>query len=53
MLIRWVLLSYSRLFAGILLAILAVALTGCNDTVAQKAEPDRPVTVACPPPDRA
>ena len=46
MLIGWILSSYSRLLAGILLAAMAVALAGCNDSVAQKAEPDRPVLVA-------
>jgi RND family efflux transporter MFP subunit len=46
MLVRWILSSYSRLLAGILLAAMAVALAGCNDSVAQKADPDRPVLVA-------
>ena len=45
MLVGWILSSYSRLLAGILLAAMAVALAGCNDGVAQKAEPDRPVLV--------
>src|ERR1700750_2217021 len=46
MLVRSIFASYSKLLAGISLAFLAVALTGCNDTVAQKAEPPRPVLVA-------
>src|SRR5215471_11471148 len=46
MLVRPILSSYSRLLVGILLAALAVALAGCNDTVARKAEPARPVLVA-------
>lgn len=46
MLIRWILSSYSRLLAGILLAATAIALVGCDDGVAQqKAEPERPVLV--------
>src|SRR6201985_95147 len=46
MLVRSVLSSYYRLLAGASLALIAIALTGCNDTVAQKAEPPRPVLVA-------
>src|ERR1700724_1411155 len=46
MLVRSILDSYSRLLAGVALAFLAVSLAGCNDTVAQKAEPPRPVLVA-------
>ena len=41
-----ILSSYSRLLAGVSLALMATALAGCNDTVAQKAEPPRPVLVA-------
>jgi len=41
-----ILSSYSRLLAGISLAALAVALAGCDSTVAQKVEPTRPVLVA-------
>jgi RND family efflux transporter MFP subunit len=37
--------SYSRLLAGAALALLAVSLAGCNESVAQKAEPNRPVLV--------
>ena len=46
MLVRSILDSYSRLLAGVALAFLAISLAGCNDTVAQKAEPPRPVLVA-------
>jgi RND family efflux transporter MFP subunit len=46
MFVRLILTSYCRLLAGAALASLAVALTGCNDTVAQNAEPNRPVLVA-------
>ncbi len=46
MLVRAILDSYSRLLAGILLAAAAIALAGCNDTVARKAEPARPVLIA-------
>jgi RND family efflux transporter MFP subunit len=38
--------SYYRLLAGAMLAFAAFALTGCNDTVAEKATPGRPVLVA-------
>ncbi len=46
MLVRSILSSYSRLLAGVALAAMAVALAGCNNSVAQKAEPIRPVLVA-------
>jgi RND family efflux transporter MFP subunit len=46
MLVRTVLSSYYRLLAGASLALIAIALTGCDDTVAQKAEPPRPVLAA-------
>jgi RND family efflux transporter MFP subunit len=46
MLVRSIFAGYSRLLAGLLLAFLAIALAGCNETVAQKAEPSRPVLVA-------
>jgi RND family efflux transporter MFP subunit len=45
MFVRSILSSYSKLLAGALLALMAVALAGCNDSVAQKAEPPRPVLV--------
>jgi RND family efflux transporter MFP subunit len=46
MLVRSVLSSYSRLLAGVSLALMAIALAGCNDAVAVKASPRRPVLVA-------
>ncbi len=46
MLVRSILASYSRLLAGASLALIAIALAGCNDTVAQKATRNRPVLVA-------
>jgi RND family efflux transporter MFP subunit len=46
MFVRAVFSSYSRLLTGLSLAAAAIALAGCNDTVAQKAEPPRPVLVA-------
>ena len=46
MLGKSILSSYSRLLAGVALAAMAVALAGCDKTVAQKAEPTRPVLVA-------
>src|SRR5476651_122226 len=45
MLVRSIFASYSRLLAGLMLAFLAIALAGCNDPVAQKAAPGRPVLV--------
>jgi len=46
MLVRSIFASYSKLLAGISLAAMAIALAGCNDGVAQKVEPTRPVLVA-------
>ncbi len=46
MFVRMVLSSYSRLLMGAAAAATAIALSGCNDTVAQRAEPPRPVLVA-------
>jgi RND family efflux transporter MFP subunit len=46
MLARSVLSNYYRLLAGVLLALVAIALAGCNDQVAQKPAPSRPVLVA-------
>jgi RND family efflux transporter MFP subunit len=46
MLIRSIFSSYSRLLAGLTIALLAVVLTGCNEKVAEKTEPGRPVLVA-------
>ena len=46
MLVQSILSSYSRLLAGASLALVAIALAGCNDKVAEKAAPTRPVLVA-------
>jgi len=46
MVVRSLFASYSRLLAGISLAVLAIALTGCNDKVAEKPAESRPVLVA-------
>src|SRR6478752_962973 len=46
MLVQSILSSYSRLLVGALLALSAVFLTGCDETVAEKAGPSRPVLVA-------
>src|SRR5215467_10525302 len=46
MLARSILASYSKLLAGASLALVAIALAGCNDQVAQKPAPTRPVLVA-------
>src|SRR3974390_791128 len=46
MLVRSILSSYSRLLAGLSLAAIAISLGGCNDAVAEKATPTRPVLVA-------
>jgi RND family efflux transporter MFP subunit len=46
MLVRSIFSNYSRLLVGVSLAFLAIALVGCNDKVAEKATPGRPVLVA-------
>jgi RND family efflux transporter MFP subunit len=46
MLEKSILSSYSRLLVGASLALVAIALAGCNATVAEKAIPTRPVLVA-------
>jgi RND family efflux transporter MFP subunit len=46
MLVQSILSSYSRLLIGASLAFLVITLAGCNDTVAEKAAPSRPVLVA-------
>ncbi|OIQ69939.1 macrolide export protein MacA [mine drainage metagenome] len=38
--------SYYRLLAGLSLALIAIALAGCNDKVAEKPVPSRPVLIA-------
>jgi RND family efflux transporter MFP subunit len=46
MLIHSLLASYSRFLAGLSLALMAIALAGCNELAAEKAVPPRPVLVA-------
>jgi len=46
MLARSILSNYYRLLAGASLALLAMTLAGCNDQVAEKPAPPRPVLVA-------
>jgi RND family efflux transporter MFP subunit len=46
MFVRSILSSYSNLLVGSSLALLAISLGGCNDKVAEKATPSRPVLVA-------
>ena len=46
MLARSILSSYSRLLAGLSLAAIAITLAGCNDSIAEKSAPARPVLVA-------
>jgi RND family efflux transporter MFP subunit len=46
MLAKSILSSYSRILVGASLALVAIALAGCNATVAEKAIPTRPVLVA-------
>src|SRR3954471_22149734 len=46
MFVRSVFANYYRLLAGASLAFLAIALTGCNDKVAEKPALSRPVLVA-------
>src|SRR4051794_5602830 len=46
MFIRSILSSYFRLLTGALLALSVIALSGCQETTAEKAVPGRPVLVA-------
>src|SRR5437764_11959239 len=46
MFVRSVLSSYYTLLTGAMLALAMIALAGCNETVAEKAAPGRPVLVA-------
>src|SRR6195256_7079413 len=46
MFVRSILSSYYRLLVGLSLAVLAIVLTGCNEKVAEKAVPSRPVLVS-------
>src|SRR5712675_160656 len=46
MFVRSIFASYNRLLAGIVLAVLAIVLAGCNELAAEKVVPGRPVLVA-------
>src|SRR5712692_3438975 len=46
MFVRSIFASYNRLLAGVMLAVLAIALAGCNELAAEKVAPSRPVLVA-------
>jgi RND family efflux transporter MFP subunit len=46
MFVRSIFASYYRLLAGLSLALMAIALTGCNELAAEKAAPSRPVLVS-------
>ncbi len=46
MFVRSIFASYSRPLAGVSLALIAIALAGCDETVAERAAPSRPVLVA-------
>jgi RND family efflux transporter MFP subunit len=46
MFVRSIFASYSRLLAGVSLALIAIALAGCDETVAERAAPSLPVLVA-------
>src|SRR4030081_1059756 len=46
MFVRSIFSSYYRLLAGLSLALMAIALTGCNELAAEKVAPSRPVLVA-------
>src|SRR6266478_6439237 len=46
MFVRSIFASYNRLLAGIVLAVLAIVLAGCNELAAEKVAPSRPVLVA-------
>jgi RND family efflux transporter MFP subunit len=46
MFVRSIFASYYRLLAGGALALVAISLAGCDDKVAEKATPSRPVFVA-------
>src|SRR5437899_1108117 len=46
MFVRSIFASYYKPIAGLSLALMAIALTGCNELAAEKAAPSRPVLVA-------
>src|SRR5450759_3120974 len=43
---RFILSSYYKLLVGVSLALMAMALTGCNELAAEKMAPSRPVLVS-------
>src|SRR6266852_1583615 len=46
MFVRSIFASYYRLLVGLALALMAIALAGCNELAAEKVAPSRPVLVA-------
>src|SRR3981189_2361473 len=46
MFVRSIFASYYRLIAGLMLALMAIALAGCNELAAEKVAPSRPVLVS-------
>src|ERR1700737_2811017 len=46
MYVRSIFANYYRLLAGLSLALMAIALTGCNELAAENAAPSRPVLVS-------
>src|SRR5713226_4653750 len=46
MFVRSIFANYYRLLAGLSLALMAIALTGCNELAAEKVAPSRPVLVS-------
>src|SRR2546430_4833204 len=46
MFVRSIFASYNRHLAGIVLAVLAIVLAGCNELAAERVAPSRPVLVA-------
>jgi RND family efflux transporter MFP subunit len=46
MFVRSIFASYYKLLAGVSLALMAIALTGCNELAAEKVAPSRPVLVS-------
>jgi RND family efflux transporter MFP subunit len=46
MFVRSIFASYYRLLAGLALALMAIALAGCNELAAEKIAPSRPVLVS-------
>src|SRR5213595_885943 len=46
MFVRSIFASYNRRLAGVMLAVLAIALAGCNELATEKVAPSRPVLVS-------